>query len=379
MSVAADLPLLDQHCHGVMHEAFARRDFESLLTEADAPGPWHGSLFDTQVGFAVRSMCAPVLDLPPGADPETYLARRAELGGPEVARRLFAELGITAFCVDTGLLPDRVTPPDELAQLAGGAARGVTAHEVTRLEHVAEQVMCESEPGAFADELRGRLERCAKTSVGFKSIAAYRGGLDLDPARPDDAEVRAAVERWRRDIDAERRVRCADPVLQRFLIWSAVDLGLPLQFHVGYGDPDVDLHRCDPLLLTPLLRATAGTGARVMLLHNYPFQRHAGYLAQVFDHVFVDVGLALHNVGARASVVLAELLELAPFGSVLFSSDAFGLAELYYVAVTRFRDALGDVLDDGLRRQEWSAGEAERIAMMICEGNARRAYGLARP
>ena len=377
MSAASDRTLLDHHCHGVMHDTFARTEFESLLTEADGPGPWHGSLFDTQVGFAIRSMCAPILDLPAGADSDDYLARRAELGGEEVARRLFADLGITTFCVDTGLMPARVTTPDELTELAGGHGRGVTAHEITRLEYVAEQVVQAGEPGTFADEFRQQLSNCAKTSVGFKSIAAYRGGLDLDPTRPDEREVHAAVERWRRSIDAGAAVRCADPVLQRFLIWCAVDLGLPLQFHVGYGDPDVDLHRCDPLLLTPLLRATAGTGTRIMLLHNYPFQRHAGYLAQVFDHVFVDVGLALHNIGSRASVVLAELLELAPFGSVLFSSDAFGLSELYHVAVASFRRALGSVLDDGLQRQEWSAAEAERIAGLICEGNARRAYGLA--
>jgi predicted TIM-barrel fold metal-dependent hydrolase len=113
-----------------------------------------------------------------------------------------------------------------------------------------------------------------------------------------------------------------------------------------------------------------------MLLHNYPFHRNAGFLAQVFDHVFVDVGLALNNVGSRAPAVLAELLELAPFGSVLFSSDAFALAELYRVAVTLFRRALGEFLDAGLRAELWTATDAERIAGMIGTENARRAYRL---
>jgi predicted TIM-barrel fold metal-dependent hydrolase len=155
-------------------------------------------------------------------------------------------------------------------------------------------------------------------------------------------------------------------------------LDRPLQLHVGYGDSDVDLHRCDPLLLTPLLRATAGRGVPVLLLHNYPFQRSAGYLAQVFDHVFVDVGLALHNVGSRAGAVLAELLELAPFSAVLFSSDAFGLPELYAVNVTLFRRALNAFLDDGVRNDCWGARDANRIAAMITSGNARRVYRLER-
>ena len=70
-------------------------------------------------------------------------------------------------------------------------------------------------------------------------------------------------------------------------------------------------------------------GVPVLLLHNYPFHRHAAYLAQVFDHVFMDVGLAVHNTGALSRRVVAETLELVPFGKLLHSSDAFGLAELY--------------------------------------------------
>ena len=38
-----------------------------------------------------------------------------------------------------------------------------------------------------------------------------------------------------------------------------------------------------------------------MLLHSYPFQRTAGYLAQVFRHVYVDVGLAVHHTVSSGS------------------------------------------------------------------------------
>jgi uncharacterized protein len=114
----------------------------------------------------------------------------------------------------------------------------------------------------------------------------------------------------------------------------------------------------------------------VMLLHNYPFHRNAGYLAQVFGHVFVDVGLAVHNVGRRADAVVAELLELAPFGKVLFSTDAFGLAELYVVSTALFRRALGRFLDAGIADDDWTADDAERVAAAIGAGNAARAYRL---
>ena len=94
------------------------------------------------------------------------------------------------------------------------------------------------------------------------------------------------------------------------LVQAALEAGLPVQFHCGYGDNDLDLDAADPVHLTPMLRATEGLGVPILLLHDYPFHRRAGYLAQVFTHVSTDLGLATHNVGARSAAVLAEALEL---------------------------------------------------------------------
>lgn len=375
MSVLLEgVPLVDHHCHGIVRHTLERPQFEALLTEGEGPGPLHPSLFDSQTGFGVRTICAPLLDLPRFASPDEYLERRAELGADEVARRMLASTGITDYLADTGYLPERVTAPDELAAFT--RARG---HEVVRLETVAEDVIIGAEAAQFADTLREALQARAGAAIAFKSIAAYRIGLDFDHSRPSDAEVAVAAANWLDATSIDTRPRLVDRTLIRFLIWTALDLGLPLQFHVGFGDSDVDLHRCDPLLLTPLLRATRHLGVPIMLLHNYPFHRSAGYLAQVFDHVFVDVGLALHNVGSRADRVLAELLELAPFTSVLFSSDAFGLAELYALGATLFRRALTAFLDDGISHGFWPVIEAERIAAMIGTDNACRAYRLSSP
>lgn len=113
-----------------------------------------------------------------------------------------------------------------------------------------------------------------------------------------------------------------------------------------------------------------------MLLHCYPYHRHAGYLAAVHPNAYLDLGLTLTFVGpARAGQVLAEALELAPFGKVLFSSDAFGLAEFYHLGAYAFRRALGDLLDLRVRSGEWPAADAERIVTMIAAGNAERVYG----
>jgi uncharacterized protein len=368
----AGVPLVDHHCHGLLRTDVDRTAFEEMLTEADTVSPLGTTLFDSLIGLAVRRWCAPVLDLPPHASPDEYLTRRAELGAREVNQRFLAMTGSTDFLVDGGYLPEQITSSAEL-----GALAGARAFDIVRLELLAEDVVrAGTTPARFASDCAEALAKRAATAVGCKSIAAYRVGLRLPGERPSDAEVQAAVDGWLSDVDRTGSVRLARPAVHRFLVWLALDQGLPVQFHVGYGDADADLAECDPLLLTDLLRATAPLGVPIMLLHNYPFHRNAGYLAQVFPHVFVDVGLATHNVGFRAGAVLAEALEVTPFGKFLFSSDAFRLAELYHLGTLLFRKGLSDFLRAGIESDSMTAADADHVASLIGHRNARRAYGL---
>ncbi|MBV8219575.1 MAG: amidohydrolase family protein, partial [Solirubrobacterales bacterium] len=302
--------------------------------------------------------------LPPGADAGDYVARRAELGGEEANLRLLAGVSLEALLVDTGLAGDRLLGLDELARLSAATAR-----ELVRLESVAEEVAAAGVGAAEFEAAFGEaLDRRTAGAVGVKSIIAYRHGLDFDPRRPSSAEVTSAAARWLAGGDG----RLDDEVLLRHVLWEGLGTGLPLQLHTGFGDPDLNLSRCDPALLTDFLRACADVGSPVLLLHCYPYHRQAAYLANVFPHVYLDVGLAIPHVGRRAAAVLAETLELAPFHKLLYSSDAYGLAELYVVAAALFREALTEVLE-ALRI---GPGDRERIAAMIGSGNARRVYAL---
>jgi hypothetical protein len=186
----AEQPLVDHHCHGVLRRDADQATLEALLTEG---GPWPGgSVFDSQAGLAFGRLCPPVLGLPPHTGLADYLARRGELGATEVSTRFLAAAGLSALCVDTGFTPEPLTSPAELAGMAGAAA-----HEIVRLERVAEDVAAAGVDAAgFADAVRSALADRAAAAVGTKSIAAYRTGLDLAPGRPADAEVRAAAGRW---------------------------------------------------------------------------------------------------------------------------------------------------------------------------------------
>jgi predicted TIM-barrel fold metal-dependent hydrolase len=366
------LPLVDHHVHGALATGVDRATFEVMITEGSVPTPAWMTQFDSQVGFSIRRWCAPLLDLAPHSSAEEYLARRDELGNAEVNRRLLAAAKVDRYLIETGYQGDATLGIEQMA-----AASGRPVHEVVRLEAVAEEVAREGAGAAgYAEAVRERLARHATTAVGFKSIVAYRHGFDIDPSRPTDAEVHRAADSWLREVGGTGTARVADPVLLRFLLWEAVDLGKPLQLHVGYGDADLDLHRSNPLLLTPWLRQVQGRGVDVLLLHCYPFHREAGYLAQVFPHVYFDVGLALNYVGARSAAVVAESLELAPFAKQLYSSDAWGPAELHYLGALNWRRAMTRILGEWVEDGEWTVSDAVRVATMIGSVNARRVYGL---
>ena len=85
---APPLPLIDHHVHGAVTGSLGSPGVEGLLSEAAWPPPPGTSAFDSQLGFAVRRWCAPVLDLEPSVPAAVYLERRAKLGSDEVSERL---------------------------------------------------------------------------------------------------------------------------------------------------------------------------------------------------------------------------------------------------------------------------------------------------
>jgi uncharacterized protein len=355
----AAVALIDHHVHGCWDSAGDRARFENALNEANTePLAAFDSAFDTQLGFAIRAQCAPVLGLPKHADPEQYWARRDELGDAELARLLLPAAGVTDWIVDTGF-SDGVASPADLA-----AASGNRAHEVVRLEQVAEQAA--HAPGDYASAFTEILAERIHGAVGTKSILAYRGGFDGDLSEPTAAAVTEAASRWR----DSGGIRLSDRTLLRFGLHQALLVGKPLQIHIGLGDRDADLQRTNPLYLLDFLRTSGDTP--VTLLHCYPYEREAGYLAQAFNNVYLDGGLSINHLGARSAPFIARLLELAPFRKILYSSDAFGPAELHYLGAALWRNGIHRFVD----ADEWSEADAIRVVDLIARKNALRIYDL---
>ena len=370
-----DIPLIDHHCHGVLTGAMTRATLEALMSESYAPPAPGTNHFQKPLGLAIRRHCAPLLDLPPLASADDYVARRLMLGAEEVNRRLLRACRIEAHLLDTGHRGSEISPPEEFARLSGHPAR-----EIVRIEAVAEEVAASAVAAdqyavRFAETLRQR----ALGAVGLKSIVAYRTTFVIDQTAPSPIEVASAAGAWLGALGA-RRPRLSNPVLIRHGLWAAAELcrerRFPLQLHVGFGDPDIYMHACDPTHFTDFLRSMEAWQVPVTLLHNYPFIREAAWLAEVFQNVYYDVGVILNFTGASSGRIMAEALELGPWTKQVFSTDAFGLPELHYLGVALFRRALAQNLDAWLNAGDCTVQDADSIYRAIARDNAARIYPL---
>ena len=371
---AEPLELIDHHVHGAVVGDLDRAGFESMLTEGPGPRPAGTSMFDSQLGFAVRRWCAPVLDLEPSVPAAAYMERRIELGTAEVNRRLLRAAQVRAWLVDTGYQSDQVATPEQVAE-----ASGAPALEIVRLEAVAERVIRGGTSAAdFAAAFSAALATATRDAVGLKSIVAYRLGLDFEPGRPGAADVVTAAGALLRAIDADPAARLDDEVLLRHLIWTGVDTGLPLQFHVGFGDPDVRLHRADPSLMHDFLLATRDdrhSDHAAALLPASPAGRVPGqYLPARLHGPRGDTqprrgafrGGARRGAGADAVPQDAVLVRcVRPAGTALPGRPGFR---------RDFARVTGEFVADGA----WSAADAGRVAELVGSENARRVYRLGR-
>lgn len=359
----AAVPLIDHHVHGFWLDTGDRTKFENGLNEANTePLADFDSAFDTQLGFAVRAHCAPVLGLPAHADPDTYWERRATFEDRELATRFLTAAGVSYWLVDTGF-GSGIADLDTIAEVSEGRVG-----EIIRIESVAERAILGD--GDYAATFEHMLREATATAVGTKSVLAYRGGFIGDLSEPSASEVLDASRRWR---DAGGG-RLTDRVLLRFGLHQALRLGKPLQFHTGFGDRDCDLHAANPIHLLDFLRLSGDTP--IMLLHCYPYEREAGYLAQAFNNVYLDGGLSINYLGARSSDFIGRLLELAPMRKILYSSDGWGPPELHYLGARLWRNGMRDVLTRFVDAGEWSERDAVRVVDLIAHQNARRVYEL---
>jgi uncharacterized protein len=347
--------VVDQHAHAVLRAHPATLDeFRGLFSESTDPRQW------PHVATAVsyhRGIVELAELLGCEATEEAVFRRRLETDPREYASMLIRATGSEELFLDDGFPVDEAAySPAEMASLAGCRVR-----PVLRIERVAEEALAAApDPDTLSERISEEIRSArARGYVALKTVAAYRSGLDV--SLPSVKAVREALSASRSRLTAKALV---DFALLSALHANAAD-PLPVQVHTGFGDGDLLMPMANPALLKPVLERFDGTP--FVLLHCYPFVREAGWLAHVYPNVFLDLSLTIPHV-ARPAEHLLEALELAPVSKVLYASDAARAPELYYLAVTRWRAALAEVLPRLL------PGDEEPVARLILRENAIALY-----
>jgi uncharacterized protein len=346
--------LVDHHAHGILRAPPASLDeFRGLFSESPDPRQWphvaFGATYRRAIGVLAEHLgCEPT-------EEEVY-ARRLATDPAQYASDMLRATGTELLLVDEGFPPVEVgTSWRELGELAG-----CVAHPVMRIEQAAESVGVAAAGGVSAvslDALRGSVAGArAAGYVALKTIAAYRGGLDLEALHGSGPPGRLEGEALRPALLAalEANEDTGDP--------------LPVQVHAGFGDSDLLLPAARPGLLKPLIERFRDT--TFVLLHCYPFVREAGWLAHVYANVFFDLSLTIPHV-SRPAAAVGEALELAPVSKLLYASDASRTPELYLLGAAWWREALAEVLPALL-----PGPEAAGAARMILRENALSVYRL---
>jgi hypothetical protein len=315
--------------------------------------------------------------------PESVLAARNQLlgYGDLVEQNAWAELlirdaNIGTMLIDYGFRGAENYGPEEMHRLLP-----CRLEPILRLETLAQELILRYDTlaqvlDAYLAEVEGAR---AAGYVALKSIIAYRTGLAVSEWTRADAEeaFKPLKERARRD----GTIRLASQPINDTLLLAALAVAqrqeMPVQFHTGYGDADVDLLRANPLHFRSLLQSDRYTRVPWVILHmGYPYVRESGYLASIYGNVYVDLSLAIPFAPSEASMLLTQLFGLAPMSKLMYASDGFSVPELFWLGAKIGRAALARVLEDQVSIGTLSAGEADEVAGQVLSGNAQRVYRL---
>jgi hypothetical protein len=371
----ASIPILDHHCHAFLERAtpYSALEFQGFFSEGGDAGivaeHTPNSVF---FRWAIKEV-AHFLGCPPTT--EAVLAARAAIPLNELGMRMLRDANIPVLLIDYGLGgADRLSVADMRNILPM-----CRIEPILRLETMAQELILKHETfdqviEAFVTIVEGAREA---GHVGLKSIIAYRTGLAIrETSKAEAVETFGTVkERARRD----GTVRLADKPLNDYLVLRALEVAekqeLPLQFHTGLGDNDLDMLYANPLHMRPLFESSQYRHVPFVLLHaSYPYVRELGYLASLYSNVWMDLGLAIPYATVDIPSVWRQSLSLAPISKILFSTDAYSLPDIYWLAARWGRWGLAQVLDELIAIGAFTQDEALDAAGQILHANAEKLY-----
>jgi uncharacterized protein len=284
---------------------------------------------------------------------------------------LFVDSKIERLVLDNGLEP---IPPQDFQRYVRCAIS-----KVFRIEPLLKRLLTTSKTfDGLLDAFDGAIVSAVKRDgfSGFKSVIAYRTGLDVETA--SEAEARRS---FRNHKDGKEKTEWFGPrvkPLRDFTLRHVAErsrrLGAFLQVHTGVGDTDIVAAKCDPLLLKGFLSLEPVSRIPVILIHGgFPYTAKAAWLANVFPNVYFELSTPLPPIfqPALSEARFREVVETVPTTRIVYGSDAHEIPENHWMSANLAKKAMGGVLEDLASEGVMDEDEARRDAERIFRSNAR--------
>ncbi|HEY3062686.1 MAG TPA: amidohydrolase family protein [Chloroflexota bacterium] len=302
--------------------------------------------------------------------PTVTAARNAQAAADYHAwtAHLFSDVGLQTLLVDEGGAQPRITLSELASHVPGRLLR------VARADNFIRDLLLEEDswPRFFERYQQALEDALSDGAIAFKSVIAYRTGLDV--SQPTESEAAAAFDRTRLEVEG------AQKTLRDFLLCHTMDVARErnvwMHIHAGVGDPDIVFEHANPAQLYPLLHSERFRRNRVVLVHGgWPWLAEAAAMVSILPNVYLDLSegalFGMANVRHR----LQEALEACPYTKILYGADG-SLPEALWIAARRFKAILARLLDDLVEEGFCVDGDVLQIAESILSGNARRLYRL---
>lgn len=383
----SDAAVIDAHCHGFDKESLLSADPAGWLDRLTLMGMCLGTsnsvdkkliklipemTRNTLLALATQRWLAPFFNCTPE---EVAEHRRAAMEkDPEAyIKRLLLDQNVIGLFVDDGYPQPKIAPED-FEDLSG-----VPVHRVVRIEPLILSARQETDNWKDFKSLYVTLlkqEAADIRTIAFKSIIAYRTGLDV--AQPDRPQVLKSFLDWKAsDWQEDRPI--SKPVRDHLLhvaLGIAGDLKLPFHIHTGGGDPDVLLPYARPSLMMPLLKQYMSQP--IVLIHcGYPWIEEAAFLASIFPRTYLELSVMTPWSTLYIDRALELLLGSVPANKLFHGSDEASEPELFWLAAKQTKAALSRVLNRAMDRDMLTLAEAKRIGIGILSQNALKLHGLA--
>ena len=373
----SDVPIIDHHAHALLKadQPIRMERFQGFFSESPDPVMKSRYVPDTIMWlWGIREL-ASYLGCEP--TPEAVLAARNALPLEELANGMWGDQNSGMLMIDYGFRGAENYTPEEMRTFIDQPIEIILRLETFAQELILQHATFSQMLDAFVAGVEGAR---ASGHVALKSIIAYRTGLDVAWTTRDEAT--RAYGQVKDQADREGQLRLASKPLCDYLLLTALEIAnrleMPIQLHTGFGDTDVNMLKANPLHLRAVLEHDGFRNVPFVLLHaSYPYVRELGYLAAMYPNVYMDISLAIPFITTQIPHMIHETLALTPITKVLYSSDAFSIPEIFWLANRWGRAALERVLSEIVGVGALTEAQARRAGEQILNGNARRVYQLA--